>query len=96
MKILAVVIVIAFGVAGWYDYRGDHQAQSFCAKVPVGSDVSALLAAEKAGNVSHYVVRETGAYAYAFRGFIFSSGVCEYSIANGKITAKRFYHYILK
>lgn len=96
MKILVAAILLIAFAAGWYDYRGDHQAQSFCAKVPVGSDVSVLLAAEKSENVSHYIVRETGAYAYAFRGFIFSSGVCEFSIAHEKITAKRFYHHILK
>ncbi len=96
LKIFAILIVLGVSIAGGCDYYGNYQAERFCARVPVGSGVGVLLAAEKAEGLAHYLVQDTGAYRYSFRGYMFSAGVCEFSVAHDRITAKRSYHFVLK
>lgn len=96
MKIAAILILLISAVVAGCDYYGDYQARSFCSSIPTGSNIGILLSAETASNLRHYIVPETGAYRYGFNGFMFSAGVCEFTIANDKIVAKRAYHFILR
>ncbi len=96
MKILAILILLAFSTVTGCNYYGDYRAKSFCSKIPIGSSISVLVSTEKSENLRHYTVEDTGAYRYSFGGYIFSAGICEVSIVNDKVSAKRFYHFDLR
>jgi hypothetical protein len=95
LKILALLLMpLIFYVAYWqYQYqRSKSDANAYCAAVEIGSDASTAGPRAEAMGVPpfrHGFRDEKKLYAATFTGPIFNAFVCELSVADGKIAAKR-------
>ncbi len=95
LKILAVVLLpfIAYSFYWQYQYqRSKSDANAYCASMEIGSDVArAGPRAESMGIplFRHGFRDQKKIYAVTFTGPIFNAFVCELTVADGKITAKR-------
>lgn len=98
-KILRVagIIVLLIGIAlgalvgfGFYANRAAEQAaNTFCGKIPAGSDIDLAVARAGREGVRYRVINDKTTYDFVFQGWVFNAGVCRAIVANGKVTALR-------
>jgi len=91
-----VIIIVVSLCAGYYAYwshqqsRAQSQAQAFCESSAIGSAVSqAVERGHELKLIGSGYSEQQGRYVARFRGGIFNASVCELTVADGKVTARR-------